>query len=176
MNQVAAGKAQQGYMNYIAESKYQQGQAAIAQAQAQSTAFQDTAKIEGKQLKTSQAEFNSSQRAAMAAAGVQGGTAEDIIGNTLTKQQMDEAIIRYNADIRSWEANTQAQYDNYALQTEAESYRIAGRNARTAGKRQAFATLLGTAAMVAPSVIGAFKPAPISKFAGTGSFSKVPYR
>lgn len=154
-NQYQSGRAEENYYNSLAQSQQQQGQYALEQGQRQSSAIQDSAKVQGKQLATESAQFNASQRAAMAAAGIQGVTAEDIEYDALNKQKLDEAALRYNADIKSWEAQTGAQYDDYQYREQARQSRVAGKNARKAGKTNAFSTLLSTASSVANS--GMFK-------------------
>lgn len=86
--------------------------------------------------------------------GIQGVTAEDIANDTFNKQRLDELAIRYNADVKSWETNTQAANQNWAAQTQANQYRYAAKNAKHAGKIAAFTTLLGTATSTA-SMLGA---------------------
>ena len=158
---LVAGGAMQAYGKYkegVAESKYytyQQDQArqsaelALRQGDAQSTAIQNTAKQEGKQLALNQAEFNASQRAQMAANGLTGVTAEDITNDTFSKEKLDELVLRNNADLKSWEVNEEAKNRNWALNTEAGQYGLASKNAKSAGKRNAFSTLLNTATSVA---------------------------
>lgn len=176
-NQYSAGRAEQNYNNAQAFQQDQQGKMALQQGERQSTAIQDTAKIQGKQFKTEAAQYNASQRAALAANGLQGVTAEDIQSDTINKQKLDEAAIRYNADVKSWESNENAKNENYAYQEQAKGYRNAGRNARAAGKREAFTTLLGTASSVASSAGGAFaKKAPAGTMTKSGPISYYPRR
>lgn len=110
----------------------------------------------------------------MAAAGLQGVTADEIAADNISRQKLDEANLRYNADINSWEANEAAKYENYQYQEQARQSRTAGKNAKKSGKTQAFTTLLGTAASVAGQAGGAFTPksTPKFKYAGTGSYVK----
>lgn len=148
-NQYKQGVAESKYNNYLAKQSEEEGKAALAAGQKQGEVIQDTAKEEGKRFKNSTAEFNSAQRAAMAAMGVEGVTAEDISNDTYNKQRMDELAIRYNADTKAWEANTNAAYQNWQSQNQANQYRYAAKNAKRAGKIGAFTTLLGTAAAIA---------------------------
>jgi len=144
-SQYAQGLAQKNLYKAQAAQAREQGALAIRESERQSTLVQDTAKEEGKRLKESQAEFNASTRASMAAAGVYGGTAEDILSNNINKEQRDEMALRYNADVKSWEAITQGRYSKWASDVESENLEYAGRQAKKAGKRAAIGTLLGTA-------------------------------
>jgi hypothetical protein len=165
------GKAQQAYYNYLSEQSRIEGQtaldignkrseAALKQGDLQSQSVQDVASQEGKQLKEQQARFSSSQKAIMASQGVTGVTAQDIALDTFNKQRLDELNLRYNADVKSYEAKVgarygsyqaleEAKYNNFASQNLAGQYSFAGKNARKAGQRQAIGTLLGTAATLA---------------------------
>jgi hypothetical protein len=159
-NQYKQGVAESKYNNYLATQSENEGKQALAIADKQSTAIQDTAKEQGKGFKRESAQFGSSQRAAMAAMGIQGVTAEDIANDTFNKQRLDELAIRYNADVKSWETNTQAANQNWAAQTQANQYRYAAKNAKHAGKIAAFTTLLGTATSTASMLGGGGPKAP----------------
>jgi hypothetical protein len=159
-NQLQQGKAEQNYYNSVAENRRRQGEIDLQVGQRQSEMIQDKAKAEGKQLKRSQAEFNASQQVALASQGITGVTADDIAASTIDKERLDELNLRYNADVASWETNTDATYRKYAADVEAQNYQYAGKMARSASKRNAFNTLLGTAASVAisPSISKIFQP------------------
>lgn len=167
-NQYQAGASQNKYYQYMADQSRIEGQNAIKQGDAQSTAIQDQAKLQGKDLSTQQSEFNASQKVALAASGNTGVTAEDITSNTFSKEQLDQSLIRYNADLKSYGVNTDATYKNYQAQNQADQYSYQGKAAAYAGKTGAFNTLLATAASVA--AIGALAPAGGTLKAG-GSFS-----
>lgn len=148
-NQYQEGAAAKKYYDYQADQTQQEAAAVLRQGEQQSNLIQDTAKVQGKELKTQQGEFNSSNRVLAAAMGMSGGSLEDATSNNLSKQQMDEALLRYNADVKSWESKETAKNKNWALGVQADQLRYAGKNAKSAGKRQAIGTLLGTAASVA---------------------------
>ncbi len=149
ISQYQQGISQDRYYQSLAERSRAEAAYATKMGDVQSTAIQDTAKVEGKQLKEGQAEFNASTRAQLAANGISGVTAEDIVSSNLSKERMDELVLRNKADVNSWQANTQAGYENYAKNAEANDYGFAGKSAKRAGKISAFTTLLGTAASVA---------------------------
>lgn len=187
-SQYQQGAAQNRYYKQMAanseiEAGYAlaEGEQALKVGRQQSKAVQDTASYQGKQLKESQAEFSAAQRAIMAANGVTGVTAEDISNSTFNKQQLDEMALRYNADVKSWEVNTDASYKNQSKKyqawqsnIQAGQYQYAGKAAKYSGQVGAFTTLLATAASVAS--IGAFAgaaPAGGAGAGGGGGFSSV---
>lgn len=150
------GKATKKYMDSQADQRALEGKYALDVADRQSTAIQNTAKNEGRQLKESQAEFNSSVVAGLAANGISGVTSQDITNNNFSKEKMDELVLRNNADVQSWQVNTEGKYRNWQLLTEAEDLRYQGRMANSSGKKQAFSTLLSSAASVASMGAGGF--------------------
>lgn len=152
-SQIQEGKAQSNYYNYLAQQKEQESEIALQRGERQSELIQDTAKYEGKKFGESAAEFSASQRAALAANGVQGVTAADITESSFNKQNLDAQAIRYNADVKSWEARNQANLQSYYAKTEAEGNRFAARNAKAAAKRGAISTVLGTAAQISQNLL-----------------------
>lgn len=148
-NQYKEGSAANKYYQYQADQAEQEAQNAEKQGALQSKLIQDSAKEQGKNLKTSQAEFNASQKVALVSSGQSGATAEDIVSDSQRKQNMDEALLRYNADAKSWEVQNQMRNNAWATRVQADQYRYAGKNAKAAGKRKSFSTLLGTATKVA---------------------------
>lgn len=148
-SQYQEGVAQSKYYTYQQDQTRQAAELALKQGEQQSNLIQDQGKMQGKQLATDQARFNSSQRAAMASMGLTGVSAEDIINDTFSRQKMDELVLRNNADIKSWEVTEAAKNQNWTLNNEANLLGYAAKNAKRAGKRQAIGTLLGTASSVA---------------------------
>lgn len=123
-------------------------------------ATQGAAAEESKKLSRIISSVSGTQRAATGALRIGGVTAADIIKDTFDKSQLDQAAIRYNADVRSWEyaENAKAQVWSvgeearnrvWAMGEEAKQFSVAAKYARRAGRRQAIGTLLSTAASVA---------------------------
>lgn len=168
-NENENAKAQQQYYNNLADQNNQQARFEINRGNAQSKIIQDQAKEQGRQFQTDAARFNSSQRAQLAAQGITGVTSEDIINDSFNRQKLDELTLRYNADVKSYEVLTDAQYKKYALDSQANQYRFAGEQARAAGKRNVFSTLLGTASSVAFSGLsaGLFNKPSFGPYGGT---------
>ena len=162
--QYQQGSAEKKYYNSLADRSITEGQYALETADRQSTAVQDTAKTSGERLAKDQQKFNASTRAQLSAQGISGAMAEDLITGNYNEQLMDKLILRNNADLKSWEINTQGAYANWDAVMKANDYRYAGKQAKKAGKIGAFTTLLGTAASVAamgtgmPSSTKAKKP------------------
>jgi len=103
----------------------------------------------------------------MAAMGIYGVTADDILTDTTNRAKLDAANIRYNADVASWSANKEASEKAWALRNQAKLYRFSGKNAKTAANINMANTLLGTASSIVS--IGA-----LSGFgAGKGSSSVI---
>lgn len=142
----AQGQAAQQYYEHNAKIAEQNALLAERTGRLQSRVIQDAQAIEGRKLKTGQAELRASQAAALAASGIplSSVTAGDIERSTLSKQALDEASLRYNADARSWEALTGAQNQAYGLRTSAAGMRAAGQQARYASQISARNTLLGS--------------------------------
>lgn len=147
------GDAEGEYYNYLSNQSATHGNLATQRGQQQSELIQDQAARQGKDLKAQGAQVSASQKAGIAASGIDSSsvTAQDIASDTFSKQKMDEMALRYNSDVASWETETGAKYEKYGYDSEAGQYSIAGKNARKAGKTRAFSTLLGTASSVAGS-------------------------
>jgi len=143
--QYQEGVAQSKQYKYMADQSKQQGDLAVSRGQIQSELIQNTASQENKNLKNNQADFNSSQRVALATQGQGGTTAEDIVSNTVNNQILDEQALRYNADTKSYEVTEGAKYQKYANDAQAGQYDMASKYAKRAGKMSAFTTLLGSA-------------------------------
>lgn len=169
----AFGQYQQGasakkMYDYQAEVARQEGDIALRTGDLQSRLIQDNAKTKSKELATNQAEFNAAQQADAAGAGVSGGTLEDISNTTYSKEKLDEMALRYNADTQSWETTESAKNANWAAQSQANQYKVAGKNAKKAGTINAFGTLLGTAASIGSG--GLLKGFSQGNVSGTGLF------
>lgn len=150
------GLATAAYNDYLSKQARQDAEITQRTAKAQSQAIQDTAAIEGKRLSKQQAKALSKQSAALAAAGVSGGSAENILSESITNQQEDKNILRYNADLNSWKTITDADYRSWALRNQADLYGFSAKEAKRAGKRKAFSTLLSTAGTTAFMGAGGF--------------------
>lgn len=148
--QMQQGESQNQYYRYLADTTEKQADAVMATAGRQEDAIQDQGASEFKNLKKAEARFEGAQTASMAANGVIGGvTAEDVAADTIDKAKLDEAAIRYNADVKSWEVRNNAKMNAWDLRNQAAQQRVAGANAKRAGEIGAVSTLLGGAGAVA---------------------------
>jgi len=143
--QYAEGQSKNKYYQYLADENEREANALEKTAENQVTLVQDKAAKDAKDLKNSTAKIAGTQKAAMAAAGIYGVTAEDIEGDTFNKSKLDEANIRYNADIESWNVNTEANEQANVLRSQAGLYKFAGKEAKRAAGINMTSTLLGTA-------------------------------
>ena len=128
-----------------------QGQATIDSAQKQSELVQDAAKFEGRTQAIQAAQLSASQKAALAANGVDLGSvsAQDIVVDTSNMSTRDENAIRYNADSKAWSLQEDAKYKNWALHVEADNTRFAGKQAKRQANTQAAISLVGSALSIA---------------------------
>jgi hypothetical protein len=169
--QYQEGSATNKYMQRVAETQEEQGRIELARGQKQSELIQDSAKFTGTKQSTDAARVESAQRAALVAKGIDlsSVTAQDLASETMSKSKLDELAIRYNADINSWNVMQDAKYKKWGLDTEAMYSRLTGKNAKKSGQRQAFTTLLGTAASMA--MMGAMAPGKVPGGGGTSPLS-----
>jgi len=153
--QYKQGAATNKYLKAVANINEEQGRLEVKRGEKQSTLIQDAAKFDAKKQKTGAASVAASARAVQVANGIDlsSVTAEDLATDTINKSRLDELAIRYNADVSSWNVTEDAKYKKWTLDQEAENKRAEGRNAKAAGKRGAFTTLLGTAASMAGTAL-----------------------
>ena len=146
-----AGKMEQSYYNMLATNADKQAEAAQLVAGNKVTAIQNRAAFDSGSLKDQVKGVEGSQKVELAAAGVGAGsvTAEDIARDTMTKAAMDEALIRYNADMASDETLRQGKFEALDLKNQAIGYRMAGKNARRTAKTNSYSTLLGASTQAA---------------------------
>jgi len=143
--QYAEGESKNKYYKYLADENEREATVLEKTAENQVTLVQDKAARDAKDLKNSIAKTAGAQKATMAAMGIYGVTAEDIAGDTFAKGKLDEANVRYNANIESWNINTEANEQANVLRSQAGLYKFAGKEAKRAAGINMTSTLLGTA-------------------------------
>lgn len=143
-----AGKSQQKYYEYLSEQNIREAEAAQKTAEMQTTIAQNEAAQRAKELKGDVSRVKGAQRAAMAAIGLTGVSAEDVLMDTVNRAKLDEFNIRYNADISSWAYKKEAAEKGWALRNQATLFRFAGKEARTAAALNMTSTILGTASSI----------------------------
>jgi len=149
--QVQAGKAQKRRNEYEAQLSEVQSGLVRRTAEQRKKITGDISKEESKSLAQRTMELSGKQKAIGAASGVGGGsvTAADIAADTVTKEALDQAAIKYNADISTWTIEEEARGKEWALKNRAKQFRMAGKEAVKASKIAATSTLLSTATSVA---------------------------
>lgn len=146
--QYQQGKMNESYYNYLGDQTKKQAELVDEATGEQLASINFDASRQNKQVVENSNQTISSQKAAMAANGVysDSGTFSDIINDSVDKQAMDEAMVKYNADQSSWQVKRSDINQKLELKTREIDYRTQGKNARVAGNMNAFGTLVGTAA------------------------------
>ena len=146
--QYQAGQASDAYYKALADQNDREAQMAKDTADQQTSILQNEAAQKSKELSGDVKTIKGTQKASMAAMGLYGITADDILGDTVNKAKLDAANIRYNADIQSWALKKEANERGWALNNQANAFRMAGKQAKTASYLNMTATLLGTASSI----------------------------
>lgn len=176
-SQYQQGKAQEAMYQAQADQAQEEAHVEKLKANAQADIIQDQGAAESKKLKRQQVKLIGKQKAQLAAMGISGVTAEDIMSDTLQVQDMDMATLHYNADLATWEAKTTGDYNSWALKNEAAMHRASKINTRKATNMKMTGTLLKSAT----SIAGGFSSgalsvkgmkAPTSNTGGTGAAAK----
>jgi len=151
--QAAASQKMAQYQSSVAAR-----QAMLAQRTADENvrATQMQASLDTAQLHRKYAVLAGSQKAASAASGIGGGSVSegDIATDTFRTQNLDEMMIRLNADLRSWDLTRQGELESWGLGTQATQYKMAGESARAAGNINTAATILQGAGTIAKEYTG----------------------
>ena len=145
--QYAQGKQNKAYYDYLAEqTKKQSIEIDNATGEQVSVISQDAARQATQVIQDSNQTI-ASQKAAMAANGVysDSATSNDIIGDTIDKRAIDEAMVRFNADRAIWQTRRSGINQKIGLSAQESDYRIKGANAKNAGRIAAVNTLVGGA-------------------------------
>jgi hypothetical protein len=145
------GQAQKKMNKYQADVANQQAVLAERTADQNTQLTQIQASQESKQLNRKYAVLAGEQKAARAASGLGGGSVSegDIATDTLNTQNLDESMIRYNADLQSWKLKQNADMESWGLGNQATMYKTAGKQAAKAGMINAGSTILQGAASTA---------------------------
>lgn len=151
--QVQAGKAQQRQNEYEAQLAEAQSALERRTAEQNKKLGVDVASQKSKTLAQQTMELEGTQKATSAASGVGGGsvTTADIATDTVTKEALDQAAIKYNADINTWNIEEETKGKEWMLKNRAKQFRIAGTHAVNASKIAATSTILNSAAQVGSS-------------------------
>ena len=135
------------YYRALANQNAREADEALTTADLQETIYQNEAANQSKELQSQERTMEGSQIAAMAAMGIYGVTADDILKDTRNKNKLDEINLRYNADIQSWSARREGKQESWALRQQGEYNLAARRNVLLNAKLNMVATTF----MKAPS-------------------------
>lgn len=169
----AYGQGLNSYYQYLAKSNEQQAELVKRTGEAQARITQDVAKSEGQRFAEGAAVQRASQKAALASSGVTGVTAEDVASTTLRNQMLDEQSLRYNYDVKSYEALEGAKNEAFSLNSQAQGYRAAGANELYASKIRSRFTLGSSLLGAAFSVANPFKLKTIPLGRGTTTYGGI---
>lgn len=130
--------AMQGIQQGNYQNKLAQRNATMQEAQARDASARGV--IAGEQQRTRTQQMLGRQATALAGSGldISSGTSLDLFAETATLGEYDRQVAENNA-----------AREAFGLQARAEETRLSGRNAKTAGRNNAFGTLLTTGAQSA---------------------------
>lgn len=147
----AQGDATGAYYDMLAKQNEYDAKTVRERAKQQEGEIQYAASLDENKISAETKKLEGRQKTVMAANGVFGDsvTAQDIARDTVTKEAMDKAVIRYNANTKSWATELDAIDTAYGLKKESAFNRLAGNQARRASRTEALASLLGSSSQIA---------------------------
>lgn len=152
--QYQAGKSQKAMYNYESQEQTMQANYDISTGEAQAQNIEGVGAEQGRQLVQRQAQTEGTQKAAEGAAGTGGSvTAQNIAVSTMNKEQLDQQMLRYNTDIKSWSAQTQGEEEAWGANTTAGQYSLAATNAQVGANYNVAGSLLGGATSIANTAL-----------------------
>lgn len=126
------GRAQEQMYQAQADASARKAEMERKAAEQEAELIQDQAAAESKKLRREHLRFAAQQKTAMAAMGISGVTAEDIIADTTKIENEDKSTLRYNADTASWEAIATGNYAAWQSEVDSTLNFAAARNTRKA--------------------------------------------
>lgn len=143
------GQAQKNMLNYQAQAAAVQQQIVKQTSEANISGVQDQAALQSQQLSRQQMAVKGAQAASAGAQGLDGSvTGADIAKDTLTKEQMDQQTLMYNANVKSWNITNNANAQLWGLGSQENQYSAGSKNAEIAGDIGAGSSLLSSATQV----------------------------
>lgn len=149
--QGAEGKAASSYYGLLANTAKTNASLATSAAASKDTEISAQEGMESRRVAESVRATVGAQKAAFAAGGPGAGskTAEQIVSDSLTRGDLDQQALRYNADMKRKGVDTSAAFGNVNYGSEAAGFDMSGGNARRAAGIGQLSTLLGTGTSVA---------------------------
>lgn len=141
----SSGKSQESYYNFLADQSRLKAQLAKESADQAAGYAQDEGARAGHQLKIQVNQIEAQQKSSMIAQGMalNSVTAEDIIKDNISKAQLDEMAIRYNAELKAYQAERAGIMQAFDFAGQAGSQAGAGQIAMQTGRINAYSSLLG---------------------------------
>lgn len=166
-----AGQSKNAYYQYMAAQNLTQANAVKTTADQNIGIVQSAAGREETNLNRTVATTEGAQKSGMAANGVWGGSgsAGDVINDTENKAALDRAAIRTNANLKVGAIAKGATDTSVALTTQAGQYEAAGGDAATAGRTNAFTSVLSGATQMASNWYKWKQTQPSGGSGGSGS-------
>lgn len=147
-SQYQAGQANANYMNFLASQSREMANLQKQTGELNAGFMTEAGAEQLHKFKTSAKKFQASQRAAQAAMGIEGKTAEDVAVSTFNQIEQDERAIMHNADVEIFKAKYGANMAAFQSNQMAEQYGMGAGIARNVGNMRAFGSLLSGAADV----------------------------
>lgn len=146
----AGAESKASYYDYLGGMSSANAELAQARAEGESKQIGEQAFFQNRDISRKISQTVGAQRAALAGgAGASSRTAQDIIGDTIDKGQLDEMAINYNATQAQRNARLAGDVSALNYRSQAAGYRLSGENTRTSAKINRNASLLETATSVA---------------------------
>lgn len=146
-SQGEAGKSQQGYYKYLADTARSNAGLtnAVAESNIKALGYQESQ--DSRRIGENVRATVGAQKVAMAAGGgISSKTGEQLVSDTMNKGNLDEMALRYNAALKAKSIRTGAAMDAFNYENQAAGYEASGRNARRASQYGQISTILGTGA------------------------------
>jgi hypothetical protein len=144
------GRAQASYYGFLANQSRLESGLATATADRQAADTEKAASYTEEIMARNESKALGAQRAGFGANGIAGSvTAQDITKSTMDAAELDKQAVRFNADSKANAAKIQGAMSAFNYDSQATGYDMAGKNALTASKYNATATILGTSGSLA---------------------------
>lgn len=146
-SQYMQGKAQRSYYDFLSEQSLLKSRLASEAAEETAGYAQDEASRMNSNLNKAVKQIDASQKTALIASGIslESVTAQDIANDTYGKQKLDEMAIRYNAELKGYQARKAAILTGVQAAAEAGGFQAAGNLAYGTGIANAQSSLIGGA-------------------------------
>ena len=148
---INSGNAEKNYYSYLAGTANQNAALSLAAGESEARTVGAEEFQQERSLNNQGRAVAGAQRVALASggAGVGSKTAEQLSADTSSKMALDEQALRYNADVKMKNVLIRGQMGAINDENAAAGYGMAGNNAVSTARTNAFSTILGTGGQVA---------------------------